>query len=1119
MIAKSIESRFVLVLLIACFGGFGAWPLAAQQLDFERLSSELGLSQNMITCLMQDNKGFLWVGTKDGMNRFDGYRFKVFRNDAFDSTSISNNYINDIAQDKQGRIWVCTFKGLNLFDPEKEVFQHIFPNAAQGHDLSSEKTRGLLVDAKGRLWLHTDDNCLHLLEMPADAKDAKHLKITRMAHLKNESGSLVSISVKNILQDKKGVIWLDSHTGLYRIREEVGGQSFIISRKFQDANDPNWQKELEGLGESQNKPFTIGSGKEGSVWVACADQIGLWDPEAVAWQRFPLRRVNKADQNFYWKGTAELTETNSGNVWISFINGLLHFNAERGTSVFYTSDKNPDHPLHSGAGPLLQDKGGLLWVGTKGNGLLKQDRQANRFAGKIQGDPANFLYKGESLRAICKTADGQIWLSTSAMGFYHFDYTSSSIVPANPSESVLTSAFIFSILEDASGVLWLAGSQGLSKISRIGLDKIRIDRTFRPVPESDKPKHNYIWKVIAGKDGALWMLTSTSLCHFDPKTETFTLYPYLPEKNFTILNNEFPTLYQDTKGLLWIGTSEGLLRFDPAEKRFQHFQNDPKNPASLNQNTVKAIAADPTNPGRYLWIGTGGGGLNRFDQEKKTFESFTEKDGLPDQVVYAVLPDAAGNLWLSTNKGLSVFDPATRRFRNFDEKDGLQNLEFNSAAYFKSSDGQLFFGGIRGMNGFYPERMLQRNNHVPPIVFTDFKVSNRSISIKDLNAILTTAISYEKKIVLNPDVKIISFEFAALDFSEPSKNQFACKMEGFDPDWQYLGAVHSATYTNLSPGTYTFRVRGTNNAGVWNDEGASIEIIILSPWWATWWAYTLYVLVIGALSYAFYQLQRKRNQEKAETRRLHDLNEAKSQFLSTVSHELRTPLTSILGFSKIIKNRMEERILPKLDHTDPKTDRTATQIMDNLDIVIGESERLSTLINEVLDLAKIESGKLVWHEKLIDMGQTLGQAMAAMANQYEQKGIELINNIDPDLPKTLGDPDRLFQVVINLLSNALKFTEQGAVTCSARRQGENTLQISIADTGIGIPEDARGLVFEKFSQVISDILTDKPQGTGLGLPICKEIVEHHGGRIWVESELGKGSSFFFTLQVDKALKP
>ncbi len=1101
-----------------------------QTLPFECLSSELGLSQNMITCLMQDDKGFLWVGTKDGLNRFDGYRFIVYRHNPFDSTSISNNYINDLVQDRQGRVWVSTYKGLNLFDREQETFQHIFPDAAHGRDLSSEKILSLMVDQQGLIWLNTDDYALHVLEMPATSRNAADLKIKRIKQLKNEADSLVNVVSAKLFQDKNGIYWMLSPNGLFRITASADKKSYAISKKFPEVKDPAWRKTLETLDEAQNRFFRMGRGKNGSIWIVCADKIGQWDAGAGAWHCYPLVpdpntdshfSWDKKDMQFSWNEVFELLEDAHGEVWISFITGLMNFNPANGKHLIFTSGNNPDNPVHSGTGPLLEDQGKVMWIGTKGHGLLKLNRNAERFARKMPDRRMNLLYRGESLRAICKTSNGQIWVSPSGMCLYSFDPVSNTIRPVQTTDIRLRKESVLTIFEGAPGTLWLGGSIGLLKITGWDKGDARIAGQYLPNPGSDRPKFNYVWKVIAGKDGALWAVTSTNLCRFDPAGEKFTCFPYLPEKNLTILNNEFPTLFQDNTGILWIGTSEGLLRFDPAAPGFRHFQNDPKNPASLSQNTVKSIMADPAEPGRYLWIGTGGGGLSRFDREKETFENFTEKDGLPDMVVYAILPDASGNLWMSTNKGLSVYNPKNHRFRNFNEKDGLQNLEFNSASYFRSNDGQLFFGGIRGFNAFYPQDMLAINAHVPPVVFIDFKLSNKSVSLKTEKSPLTKAIPWAEEIVLGYEDKSLSFEFAALDFADPSQNRFAYKMEGFDEDWQEAGTSNTATYTNLPHGTYDFRVRGANNDGLWNEQGASLRIVVLPPWWRTWWAYFGYAMVVGGFLYFIrrkekqeQKLQYRLQMEQAEALRLKELNEAKSVFLSTVSHELRTPLTSIMGFSKIIKKRLTERILPNTNLKDPKVEHAAAQVMDNLEIVVSESERLTHLINEVLDLAKIDAGKVEWQHGPVEIDAVIERAIASTAVLFDHKDLRLVKTVDEHLPVVYGDKDRLIQVLVNLLSNAAKFTEKGGVQCSARLR-QNEIEVRIADTGIGIAQKDLDQIFDKFKQVGDDTLTDKPQGTGLGLPICKEIVGHHGGRIWVESEIGKGSTFCFTLLVQQ----
>ena len=667
------------------------------------------------------------------------------------------------------------------------------------------------------------------------------------------------------------------------------------------------------------------------------------------------------------------------------------------------------------------------------------------------------------------------------------------------------------MMEDRSGTLWAGTSNGLFSIqNRNGLQLSQV-RSYRPFPKTEENHvKNFAWKTMEGRDGKRWVVFSAHLCEFDPKTSVFHCYPYWEGDPGSEFINQFPTAFQDRNGFIWIGYVRGLLRFDPMKKTFLTYKNEPDNPASLSHNSVKSIIEDPVEPERYLWIGTGGGGLNRFDNTTGTFQRFTEKNGAPDMVFYGILPDAEGNLWMSTNKGLTVFSPQTLSFRNFDQNDGLQDLEFNTASSFLSADGQMFFGGINGINAFYPEEMLKANSHVPSVVFTDFRISGKPVSVRDSLQILEKAIPYTRELVLNYADKIISFEFAALDFAEPSKNKFLCKMEGFDQEWQALNTNNTATYTNLDPGQYTFRVKGANNDGLWDETGTSIKIQILSPWWMKWWAWLMYGLIVFSVVYAFFRLLIRRNREMAEARRLKELNESKSIFLSTVSHELRTPLTSILGFSKIIKKRLDERILPNTVATDPKTRRAVQQVMDNLDIVVKESERLTVLINEVLDLAKIEAGKTNWNMEQVSVSQIVRRAAEATEGLFEGKNLQLVQNIGPDLPDLVADRDRLIQVLVNLISNAVKFTDQGTVTISSWQYGREIV-VSVADTGVGISEKDQLQVFEKFKQVGDDTLTGKPQGTGLGLPICKEIIEHHGGRIWVESEVGKGSVFSFAL--------
>lgn len=1092
-----LPGRWIVLLWAVSFCSL---PLAAQKLDFERLSSELGLSQNMVKCILQDSKGFLWVGTKDGLNRFDGYRFTTFRYAPFDSLSISGNSIEHILEDRGGRFWVVTDNGINLFDREKEVFYSL-KIIGSGN--------ALVQDPQDNFWQGGSAKGLLRLSLPTTARTLENVKIDYI-NSGDTSGHIFTTPV-----------WDASGRGFtgkfdreaYRLRFDSAQRTYKIDQNFDDVNNARFRNFLETTDSASNRFYNrFVRATEGKIWMSAGNELLCWDARTSQCPAITISGEFLNPENTpskHWNYFTALVADRRGRAWLGGFAGTFLVDLNRKTLRCISPEPSElTDPLLYGVTSILEDQGGLIWIGTRGNGLLKYNDNARRFY------PG--LWRGQSIRALYTTTDGRVWLAPTSTQLYRLDpKTQKQVRVAGDVRFFgVDIGNVYAFHQDKSGALWLgSGNWGLVKMSgwQSGPPKIEVWR-----PETGLPHRGWYTPTAILESAAqtLWLVSPDALRRFDPRTGAFEKFPFFPDNDISrIERNTFPTLFQDRRGNIWVGTSEGLWRFDATQKTFKKFQNNRKNPGSLSHDLIKCIAEDPARPERFLWIGTGGGGLNRFDTETGTFEKFTEKDGLPDMVVYGILPDPAGNLWMSTNKGISVFNPANRTFRNFDQHDGLQNLEFNTQAHHKSADGQLFFGGIEGFNAFYPERMLHTNGHVPDIVFTDFKISNRSVSHKTPGSPLTTSIAYSRKIVLPTDVKIISFEFAALDFADPSKNQFACKMEGFDADWQYLGTTHSATYTNLAPGNYVFRVRGSNNDGVWNETGASIDIEILAPWWATWWAYILYGLVIGGILYTFYQLQAKRKQAGAEAGRLKDLNDAKSQFLSTVSHELRTPLTSIMGFSKIIRKRLEERILPNLDRSDPKTDRAAEQVVSNLGIVISESERLTALINDVLDLAKIESGKIVWHEERLDVSDLIERAAAATATLFEQKNIPLQLNIEPGLPDTLGDPDRLLQVLVNLLSNAVKFTDAGAVTCSARLQNAHTLLMAVADTGVGVPEEFRQMIFEKFRQVTGDTLTDKPQGTGLGLAISKEIVEHHGGRIWLESAPGKGSVFCFTLPV------
>ena len=611
----------------------------------------------------------------------------------------------------------------------------------------------------------------------------------------------------------------------------------------------------------------------------------------------------------------------------------------------------------------------------------------------------------------------------------------------------------------------------------------------------------------------LWIGTFGGLNRFDRAKGIFTHYKHDPDDPNSLSHNNINVIYEDRLGVLWIGTRVGgLNKFDREKSIFTHYTQT-GDPNSLSHNEIHVIYESPDKPG-VLWIGTQGG-LNRFDQAKETFIHYGMKEGLPNDVIAGILEDNDNHLWLSTFKGISKFDPQIETFKNYDVHDGLQSNEFNMGACYKGKSGKMFFGGINGFNAFYPEN-IKDNTYEPRIVITDFQIFNESVKINNRQSgwhpnigrrhayTLENHITETTEIVLSHKESFFSFEFAALHYSLPDKKKYAYKMEGFDEDWINVGIRRFATYTNLDAGEYIFKVKGSNNDGVWNQAGTSIKIIINPPWWRTLWAYGLYALlfvgsIFGYIRYKTSVQAIELAQERRVSNRLRRVDKLKDEFLANTSHELRTPLHGIIGLSESLYDNIEKEPSEKQ--------------REDLSMIISSGKRLSSLVDDILDFSKLKNYDIELMRKPIGFRALVDIVLKNNAPLAKGKNLQFINDIPTDLPAVDGDENRLQQVLYNLIGNSIKFTESGFLKLSAFEK-DGMVQVSVEDTGIGIPENKRDAIFQEFEQGDGSISREFA-GTGLGLSISKWLVELHGGEMWVDSKVGKGSTFFFTLPISK----
>lgn len=857
---------FVLCVILAVQSG-----AQNPKVKFRHITSNHGLSQDHITAILEDQKGYMWFGTEGGLNKYDGYEFTVYKNIPEEENSIRNNYIQDILEDKNGNLLIAVSSGLDIFDRDQNNFQHI--------DFSAYSPNDLFEDSRGNLWIGTNQGLL--------SYDMESKKLEVFVNSEGKSSfSLLNNTITELAEGKNGELWIATSNGLCKFNPET--------KKFTSyAHDPENPGSFKG-----NHVTTVYKDKKGNIWIGTrGNGISFYNDKEDSFINFTHDPNNK--NSLAHNDVLSFEEDEEGNLWIGTENGGISILDVRNNQFHtYTTEINDNYSLSNPSiYCIYKDRIGNMWVGTYSGGINFLPKYGDKFNHYKQLPYSDNCLSSSNVLSIGGDSEGNLWIGTDGGGLNFFDRKKKTFTHYRHKENdrnSIRSDYIFSIVElDRDNIaigFHRAGFDIFNK--RTGIFEHHEHDPGNP----DGLSEPSVLVVYKDRSGILWLGTpGGGLNSYNVETKRFEHYKNDPSDPNSISSNIIPSIFEDSESNLWIGTQMGLNLFNRKEKKFTRYLNDPKNKSSLSHNGIYAIYEDSK---RNLWIGTAGGGLNLFNKKTRRFESFTEKEGLANNTVFGILEDRDGNLWLSTNKGISRYDIKTGKFTNYDVTDGVQGNQFRFNASFKTKDGEMYFGGTNGFNAFYPEEIVE-NPNIPEIVFTEFEIFNLPVKPNTGGSPLPRDIGESKEITLHYDQSVFTFKYSALNYTLPEKNRFAYKMEGFDPDWNYVGSQRKATYTNLNPGEYVFRIKASNNDGVWNEKGASIKVIITPPFWKTWWFESLTVLFIVGGFIAFYkvrvsvikkqktELEKQVKERTSEISAQKEIVEEQAEFLKDANHNLK----------------------------------------------------------------------------------------------------------------------------------------------------------------------------------------------------------------------------------------
>ena len=1056
---KKINIILILVCIFSCLKISTSYANIRESFNFKNITIEDGLSQSTVETIYQDSKGYIWIGTNDGLDRYNGYEFKHYKHDKYDKNSIANNYIVDIIEDKNGYIWVSTIGGLSRINPDKDEIKNYYSKEDRGN-LSNSNLWQLLCTKDNRLIASTIDG-LNVYDKNKD-------KFTRILY---KEGELPSQYIYSLEEDLYGHIWVGTDNGLVELDKDLN-----IVKSYHDT-----------IGDSD--VYNVYDDSKGNIWVCTLDN-GLFkinlDDKSVENYKNNNSKISIPSNN-----VRDIISDSEGKLWIATDKGLCTFDYEREEFITYNKKSYQSNSLiDDEIFCLLKDSSGLIWIGTY-SGISRFNPNSNFTHFKLDPYEDNSI-SGNVIHGIYEDDDKTLWIGTNESGVNIIN--GESIKHLNKENSNIVS----DLIEDITGFknyIFIGTNEGLSVL--VKNDKTAKNYTITNYTTKDGLPSNKIRSLFIDSKGYLWIGTNKGLAILDTNNNKIIDITYILDE-MGVSDKFIRAVYEDSKGNYYIGCflEGGLIKINPNTKEYKIYKNIENDDSSISNNSIRYINEDLY--GNIL-VGTSHG-INILNLSTDKFNHYTEKDGLINNTIYGILVDKNNGIWMSTNAGISKLSTEDATFKNFTITDGLQSNEFNGRACFKSKDGNMYFGGINGFNVFNSQD-IELSTFEPKVIFDNFEINGTNK--KDISNIKFK--SNENNIKIN---------FFTNDYKNTKTTQYYYKLEGLENEWNMTNS-NSLVFVNLGSGDYTLKIKTITQHGVMSDE-SSVHFTINPPIWRSNYAICIYLIliIISILRYMHKvntldrlvnertnKLRKEMEKNEQLFKKVLSLEQNKNNYFVNLSHELRTPLNVLSSINQLIK-----------EFTKKDNFITPEKLSYYMGIMDRNCSRLLSLINNLIDHTKIENNSYIINKKDEDIVYLVEETVLDMKDYIEEKGLELIFDTDVEEKVIRCDKVDIERCIINLVGNAVKFTPEGGLIEVLLQDLDDKVKIIVKDNGIGISEENQKIIFDRFNQVV-DESSEQKGGSGLGLTITKQLITLHNGEIYVESEVGVGSEFIIILPV------